>query len=153
MSNDVVEIEQTLTAYCHRVDLGNADEVAELFASDALLLPKYDGEYRVEGRAAVREWYAYYHDNFRAGVKHLKHLIHSVSIEVDGDQATGVCYLTAYLISKEDGMAYQAQGTYFDQFVKIEGAWLIKQREINVEFLTQCGQPIEQLEPLGFETR
>ena len=72
---------------------------------------------------------------------------------MDGDHAKGSCYLTAYLISKEDGIAYQAQGTYFDEYVRFGEDWLFRKREINVEFITQCGQPIESLEPLGFENR
>ncbi len=153
MNRDTTKIEQTLAAYCHLVDRGSAEDVAALFAQDALLLPKYDGDYRVEGRDEIREWYAFYHENFRAGVNHLKHLIHSISIKVDGSMAKGSCYLTAYLISKEDGIVYQAQGTYFDEFVQSGEDWLFQKREINVEFITQCGQPIESLEPLGFENR
>ena len=153
MADDVTKIKQTLADYCHRVDRGTADEVAALFATNALLRPKYDGDYTVEGRDGIREWYAFYHDNFRTGVKHLKHLIHSISIDVNGDRAEGVCYLTAYLISNEDGLVYQVQGTYFDKYVQIRDDWLFQQREINVEFITQCGAPIESLEPLGFENR
>ena len=150
MSNDLNEIRQLLARYCHRVDRGEPIEVAELFASDAVLLPKYDGDYRLQGREAILSWYTYYNDNFKSGVRHLKHLIHSIDIDVNGNTAEGVCYLTAYMISKADDKAYQAQGTYFDRFSKQDGEWLFAQREINVEFLTECGEAIERLEPLGF---
>ncbi|MGR8947655.1 MAG: nuclear transport factor 2 family protein [Gammaproteobacteria bacterium] len=152
MSSDQTAINQLLASYCHRVDRGEPAQVAELFAADAVLLPRYDGNYRVEGREAIQSWYTFYNDNFKSGVRHLKHLIHSVALDIDGDQATGVCYLTAYLISKADGLVYQVQGTYFDKFVKVGGSWLFRQREINVEFMTECGPAIERLEPLGFDT-
>ncbi|MEM7469482.1 MAG: nuclear transport factor 2 family protein [Pseudomonadota bacterium] len=148
------EITNLLGKYCHLVDRGQPQEVAQLFAEDAVLLPKYDGPYRVEGRDAIQGWYQFYTDNFKVGIRHLKHLIHSIVIDVDdsGVKASGMCYLTAYLISNADGMAHQAQGTYFDTYVQQNGEWLFSQREINVEFLTDCGAPVEQLEPLGFPT-
>ena len=151
MSDELSEIRQLLARYCHRVDRGEPSQVAELFATDATLLPKYDGDYRLEGRAAIQSWYAFYTDNFKSGVRHLKHLIHSIDIDVNGNDAEGVCYLTAYMISKADGKVYQAQGTYFDSFSKQTGQWLFARREINVEFLTECGDAIERLEPLGFD--
>jgi len=39
MSNDIVAIKQTLASYCHRVDHGTAEQVADLFAHDAILSP------------------------------------------------------------------------------------------------------------------
>ena len=151
MTTDITQIKQTLAAYCHLVDRGEMAAVADLFAENAVLAPKYDGDYEVNGRAAIKGWYDYYEENFKSGVRHLKHLIHSISIEVDGESATGSCYLTAHLISKADGIAYQAQGTYVDKFIKTDGQWLFKRREIYVEFLTACGTPIEQMEPLGYQ--
>ncbi len=150
MSNDLAAIKQTLASYCHRVDRGTADDVAELFARDAILSPHYDGEYEVYGRDAIRGWYAFYHQTFAAGVKHLKHLIHSMTIDIDGDAATSVCYLTAYFISKEDNAAYQALGTYHDTFVRQGEMWLFQTRRIEVEYMTQLGEVIDRVQPMGF---
>lgn len=150
MSNDVSAIKQTLATYCHRVDRGSADEVASLFAADAILSPYYDGHYDVYGRDAIRSWYAFYHQTLRASVKHLKHLIHSVMIDVDGDAANSVCYLTAYYITKQDDTAYQVQGTYFDTLVRQGQAWLFQNRRIEVEFMTPLGDVVERMQPMGF---
>ncbi len=150
MENDLAAIKQTLAAYCHRVDRGTADEVAALFAEDAVLSPYYDGEYDVHGRDAIRGWYAFYHANLGASVRHLKHLVHSILIDVDGDAATSVCYLTAYFITKHDGTAYQAQGTYHDTLVRDGEHWLFQTRRIDVEFVTPLGAVIERMTPMGF---
>ena len=151
MYNDITQIKQTLARYCHLVDQGQPAAVAALFSEDAVLAPKYDGDYEVSGRPAIQGWYEYYEANFKSGIRHLKHLIHSIAIDLDGDGASGSCYLTAYMISKADGLAYQAQGTYVDRYAKSNEQWLFKRREIYVEFVTACGTPIEHMEPLGYQ--
>ena len=150
MANDHREIEQTLARYCHRVDRGTAKEVAALFAHDAILSPHFDGPYEVYGREGIRGWYAFYHQTLRASVTTLKHLIHSTMIDVEGDVATSVCYLTAYFIKKEDKTAYQVQGTYHDTLVRDGDSWLFQTRRIEIEFITALGPVIDQMQPLGF---
>lgn len=150
MADDLADIKQTLANYCHKVDRGTADEVAELFAHDAILSPQYDGDYEVFGRDGIRGWYAFYHQTLRARVKNLKHLIQSVMIDVEGDVASSVCYLTAYYIAKKDNTAYQVQGTYHDTLVRHGGQWLFQTRRIDVEFITPLGAVIDRMEPLGF---
>lgn len=150
MSNELAAIEQTLAAYCHRVDRGTADEVAELFAEDAILMPYYDGKYDVHGREGVRGWYAFYHQRMGATVTDLKHLITAASIDIDGDAASSVCYLTALFTMKEDNVVYQAQGTYFDTLVRFGNAWLFQTRRIEVDYLTRVGEAIDSMAPMGF---
>ena len=153
MSDDIAAIKQTLASYCHRVDRGTATEVAELFAEDAILSPHHDGEYEVYGRDGIREWYAFYHQTLGASVTNLKHLIQSIMIEVDGDSASSVCYLTAYFISKEDKTAYQVHGTYHDTLVRSGEQWLFRTRLIEVEFMTPLGAVIDRMEPMGFSPK
>lgn len=150
MENDLAAIKQTLASYCHRVDRGTAEEVAALFAQDAIFSPYYDGKYDVHGREGIRGWYAFYNQTLGARVKNLKHLIHSMLIDVDGDAASSVCYLTAYFVSKEDNIAYQVQGTYHDTLVREGAQWLFQTRRIEVEFMTALGLVIERMEPMGF---
>lgn len=150
MSNDITLIKQTLAAYCHRLDRGTASEVAELFAEDAILRPYYDGKYECKGRDAVRDWYSFYHDKMGATVTNLKHLTHSTEVTLNGDSADSVTYMTAYFTTKDDGIAYQAQGTYFDIMVRHEERWLIKDRRIEVEFITSMGEAISAMKPMGY---
>ena len=150
MSKDITMIKQTLAAYCHRVDRGSADEVAELFAEDGVLRPYYDGKYECAGRDAVRDWYRFYHAKMGATVTNLKHLTHSTEINVNQNSAESVTYMTAYFTVKEDGIAYQAQGTYFDTMVRDGDRWLFKDRRIEVEFITSLGKPISAMAPMGY---
>jgi len=150
MSNDIADIEQTLAAYCHCVDRGTAEQVAALFARDAVLMPYYDGRYDVHGREGIRGWYAFYHQTLGARVTNLKHLIHSMMIDIDGDAASSVCYLTAYFVAKEDNVGYQVQGTYHDTLVRSDDGWLFQTRRIEVEFMTPLGEIVDNMEPMGF---
>lgn len=150
MSADLIAIQQLLSAYCHRVDRGDAAEVAALFCPDGVLKPHYDGPYELVGREAVQSWYAFYHENFRAGVRHLKHMITSPLIEVDGDTGTGVAYLLATAVDRNNGQAFMVTGTYYDRYERNSGAWLFAERRIEVEAMTNAGEAIETFPPLNF---
>ena len=150
MSNDLALIKQTLARYCHRVDRGTAAEVAQLFTEDAVLRPYYDGQYECEGRAEIQGWYVHYHEHFRANIRHLKHMITSAMIDVDGDSASCMSYLIATFVSNEDDSGYYVTGTYTDQLVKIGGDWLFKDRTIEVEFMAPQTAAIEEFPPTGY---
>lgn len=150
MSNAITRIKQTLAAYCHRVDRGTPAEVAALFAEDAVLRPFYDGRYECRGRAAVEGWYAYYETHFKSGVRHLKHMIMSPLIEVDGAQASSVSYLLASAVSIDSGEGFYVTGTYHDELVQRGEDWLFQVRQIDVEFMTPPVPATETFPPLGF---
>ncbi len=150
MSNDITAIKQVLAAYCHRVDRSTAAEVAALFAEDAVLRPFYDGRYEVRSRQAIQGWYAYYEEHFKSGVRHLKHMLMSSLIDVQGTRATGVSYLLASAVSKQTGEGFMATGTYYDEFVLKDGHWLFATRQIEVEMMPTPSKAIEQFPPLGF---
>ncbi|MEX2481649.1 MAG: nuclear transport factor 2 family protein [Gammaproteobacteria bacterium] len=150
MSADIIEIEQLLYAYCHRVDRGSAAEVAALFAPDAVLQPRYDGTYECRGRAEVERWYAWYHEHFRAGVRHLKHMLSSPLIEVDGAAARGTAYLLATAVAAADGAGFYVTGTYHDEYVRSDAGWQFATRIIDVEWMAGQTAVNERFPPLGF---
>jgi len=131
---DHLAILQVLHKYCHVVDRGTADEVAELFHRDGVLLPRYESDERCEGREAVRGWYARYMENFRAKVRYLRHKIESPVIEIAGNEATSVCYLDADSITISTNAANVAFGRYEDKLIKDEGRWWFKERTIIVYY-------------------
>lgn len=150
--NEHTLIQQTLAEYCHRVDRGTANDVAELFADDAVLMPYYDGHYDVHGRDGVREWYTFYHQKMGETVKNLRHSIDTISIDVDheGATASSVCYLTAHFTMKADNVVYEARGTYFDSLVRGDDRWLFQTRRIEVQYITRMSEVIESMQPMGF---
>jgi hypothetical protein len=131
---DHLAILQVLHKYCHVVDRGTAEEVAELFHRDGVLLPRYESDERCEGREAVRGWYARYMENFRAKVRYLRHKIASPVIEIAGNEATSVCYLDADSITISTNAANVTFGRYEDKLIKDEGRWWFKERTIIVYY-------------------
>lgn len=150
MSQAIADIKQTLAAYCHRVDRGTPAEVAALFAEDGVLRPFYDGPYECRGRAAVEAWYAYYETHFKQGVRHLKHMITSSLIEVDGDSASSLSYLIASAVRNDSNEAFVVYGTYNDTMTRADGGWLFAARQIDVEYMTPAPTVTETFPPLGF---
>ena len=151
MTQEISAIQNLLSTYCHKVDRGSANEVAELFAEDGILRPYYDGAYECVGRAEVERWYDFYHQKMRSRVRNLKHIISSTEISAKGVSGNVVTYLTAYFIGIEDGVAYQVLGTYFDEVIKNGNQWFFKDRRIEVEYMTPLNNILEEMEPLGFE--
>mgnify|MGYP002072677821 CR=1 FL=1 len=151
MSDQAVAcIEHLLASYCHAVDRGTPDEVATLFAADAVLRPRFDGPYTVHGREAIRGWYAHYNAHFREGVRHLKHMISSVMIDVAGERATAYCYLTGVFVSKSDGKGVSVFGSYTDIVTRVEGCWLFADRLIEASFLATGLTVVEEFPSLGY---
>lgn len=129
-ADDVMAIQQVLHKYCHVVDRGTVDDIAELFHHDAVLLPAYESDTRYEGREAIRGWYANYDHSLRNGVRFLRHKIESPVIEVSGDQATSTCYLDADAITTSTDKPMIVFGRYDDLFVRDAGRWFFKERKI-----------------------
>lgn len=129
-ADDVIAIQQVLHQYCHVVDRGTVDEVADLFHPDAVLLPAYESDKRYEGREAIRSWYANYDNTLRSGVKFLRHKIESPVIDVSGDEAVSTCYLDADAITASTDKPMIVFGRYHDRFVKDGDRWYFKERKI-----------------------
>ena len=123
-------IRRVMDRYCHAVDRGTADDVATLFHPEASLVVFGDVH---KGRAAVRQWYADYHDNFRAKLDTLRHKISNTLIDFEGDDAARVVsYMDADGVIKGSDEVLPAVGRYDDRFVRENGEWLFGQREIVV---------------------
>jgi hypothetical protein len=150
MSQEITRIEQTLAAYCHRVDRGTPDEVAALFTVDAVLRPRFDGDYVVNGRSGIRDWYSHYNRVLRANVRHMKHMIHSISIEVAGARAHACCYFTGCFVANSDGKARMVFGTYTDTLAQVDAAWLFADRLIETHIVLPGLTAEETFPSLGF---
>lgn len=133
-AEDHLAILQLLHNYCHAVDRGAAEQVAALFHQDGILLPRFESDERYAGREAILGWYTRYMENFRAKVRFLRHKITVPVIEINGDEATSVCYLDADSISIANNVAHVAFGRYDDTLVKDQGRWWFKERTIIVYY-------------------
>ncbi len=61
-----------------------------------------------------------------------QHLIANVTAEVNGDEATCICYLQAQHVKTgtSGGDNFTIAGKYLDKFVRTDGGWRIKDRRL-----------------------
>jgi hypothetical protein len=136
MVEDVVAIEQLMSRYCHAVDVGSAEEVADLFHANAVLKPTYSGQAAESGRDAIRAWYQRYNETFRAKATGLRHCVTSPRIDVSGAEARARTYFDADFVS-ESGTPTLARGVYEDRFVKDGARWRFAEKEILLVSVTE----------------
>lgn len=115
-ADDAVAIHHLLAEYNHLIDDGEADAWAQLFAPggslDTGMMPP------VSGADALAEFVK----NTAAVIPGGRHVISNVSVRVDGDTATGRCYLQLW-VPGDGGPKLMLTGRYRDTFVKIAGEW------------------------------
>ncbi len=127
---DQLAILSLLNQYCHVVDRGTAEEIAALFAEDAILRPSHEGPEIFQGRAAIRAWYESYDKRVRAGRRCRLHRITVPFVIVQGDTATAECYLDSTAVLIADDVINVSAGRYEDKLVKVAGQWLFQDRTI-----------------------
>ena len=132
---DEAEIRSVITRYCHALDRGTADEVADLFHPEGTLMLGFEDGRRHSGREQIRQWFVDYHANYRARLSFLRHCVSSVRIDVDGDRAQAVSFLDADCTPRDDPkQLLRVVGRYDDRFAREGGVWLLAERSIVVNW-------------------
>lgn len=124
-ADDRDEIRSLIHAYAHRIDTGDLDGVADLFA-DATIVTATGQTF--SGRDTLRRlWDGV---TLYAGVPLTHHLITNidVTIEPGGDTASAWSYIT--VVQATPALALQAvvAGRHEDRFARVEGAWRFVER-------------------------
>lgn len=114
-------IRRLMAAYCHRIDDGDFDGWAALFAQDAVLTI---GRSEYAGRAAIREWAE---TSMAAAEEATRHIVANLEIDVDGEAATAV---SDWLVVSAS-MAVLLAGRYDDRLVRHDGTWSFAERRIS----------------------
>ena len=130
------ECQRLVTAYCHYVDHGEAERVADLFSEDGVWASP---ELTMDGREQVRKGFA----RRQANVGRMsRHVCNNLLVDViDEEHAEGIVYLTLYRHDGEDGRRLSPLegpalvGEYRDRFVRTPEGWRIARREIAISFL------------------
>ncbi len=131
MDRDTLVIHDHLNRYCHAVDRGTADDVANLFHADGAMVPVFQGAPAVVGRDTIRAWYAEFNKVFQSDqVKYMRHRISSPIVDVDGDTATACCYFDAEYLMVGEPAPKTIVGRYDDTLVKENGRWTFTERQI-----------------------
>ena len=125
-----------MTLYCHYVDHGKAERVAELFAPEGVWRA---GPTVMEGAEQLRKGFGARQAN-RARMS--RHVCNNLLVDViDADNARGTVYLTLYRYDGQEGRrvsplgAPQLVGEYRDRFVRTSEGWRFVARELEVSFV------------------
>jgi len=109
--------------YAHHVWRQDADAVAELFAEDGEMDTSLEAPIR--GRGALRTALARLLDG-----ADLQPFVHNHIVEIDGDTASGICYID--LRSVRDGKSMMGAGYYTDRYVRVAGQWKFRSRALSL---------------------
>lgn len=117
---DRTAIVELTARYCQCALAGDAAAVVDLFTSDGIMEA---GDTLEQGRERLL---ALYRESF--GDLRPLPCVHNHVVEIDGDDATGVCTLELRMV--ENGEAYTAAGWYEDRFRRVDGAWRFAHRKL-----------------------
>jgi len=121
--SDHEAITRLVAEYCHRLDDGEWDEFERLWVDDAELVIR--GE-TTRGRDAVRRAVESTQPPERRG----RHLAVNLEVDIDGDEATGLCDFQFWVRDREGGLKLAFLGRYHDRMVRTDGGWRFARREI-----------------------
>jgi SnoaL-like domain len=119
---DAHEIGQLRARYCHYLDDGRWDDLAELFTEDG----EFVGVSTARGRDELRTFYA----EMQAGsLSAWWHFSTSETVLLDGDRASGQTWLLQPCVVDEE--PHVAAGRYDDQLVRdAAGTWRFRRRKV-----------------------
>lgn len=130
------DCERLVTAYCHFIDHGEAERVADLFSEEGCWI---SAEATLEGREGIRKAMAARQAN--AG-RMSRHVCNNLRLDIhDENSASGTVYLTLYRHDGKSGRSLAPLegpamvGEYRDRFVRTPEGWRISNREIVIDFL------------------
>jgi len=134
MPTDHDAIAALIYAYAERLDAGDFDGVARLFAHGTL---------RSNKRPEVRRGSAQVVEVYRGtvalydGIPSTKHVITNVVIDVDNaaGSASGRSYFTVLQARPELPLQVIIAGRYHDRFARVDGAWCFADRLILVDLV------------------
>jgi len=129
-------IEHLLYAYAERIDQGDLDGVAELFAHGRIR-GVADGppETVFEGRDGVRAMYGASVRLYADGTPRTKHLTTNLQIEVDEQAGTARSRAYYSVTQATDALPLQliVTGRYEDTFHRVDGRWEFDTRVMHVD--------------------
>jgi 3-phenylpropionate/cinnamic acid dioxygenase small subunit len=134
MDDARVAITALVYGYAERIDAGDFDGVAALFAAGVF---RSDRGGRYEGAAPVREVLGrlvVLHDD---GTPRTKHVTTNLAIDVDAARGTATArsYFTVLQATPRIPLQPIVAGRYHDAFVRVDGTWRFADRLIYVDLV------------------
>jgi len=135
MASHEREIENLLYTYAERIDLGDFEGVADLFAHAVITSP--GAERGPGGREAALETYRRSTRLYADGTPKTKHVTTNAIIEVDEEAgtATSRSYFTVFQRLDDFPLQPIIAGRYHDRFERVDGGWRFAERMMLPEML------------------
>jgi SnoaL-like domain len=137
--------ERLIVEYSHRLDLGQASRVVELFTDDAVW--ETTGRIRAVGREEIAAGLSGGRIVPSGRTGH--HICTNIAIDVhSADEATGLCYLINYRHDSPNGIPARPVamvepryiGEYHDRFLRTPNGWRFAHRRSELAFAHDGGE-------------
>ena len=116
---DIEALKRLKARYCHSVDGGRWDELESLLTEDAVCDYGFFGVY--EGRNQIIN--KFFRELVSSAASFNAHMVHNPIIDVRGDSASALWYLTAQTTIQPANRAVWVMGIYRDEFRRVGGEW------------------------------
>jgi 3-phenylpropionate/cinnamic acid dioxygenase small subunit len=138
MDDPARSIENLLYAYAERIDAGDLEGVAELFAHGRIQAsPAAPPEQAAVGRDAVLALYRASTRIYPDGSPHTRHVTSNPIIELSGDGLTASARSCFTVFQQVDDFPLQPiiSGRYHDTFQRLDGRWWFDTRVMLVDLV------------------
>jgi 3-phenylpropionate/cinnamic acid dioxygenase small subunit len=134
MADPARDIQNLLYTYAERIDEGDLEGVADLFAHGRIApSPDAPAEHSIVGRDAVLALYRASTRLYEDGTPKTKHVTSNSIIEVDGETAEARSYYTVFQQVDDHPLQPIIAGRYRDSFHRVDGAWWFDTRVMLVD--------------------
>jgi ketosteroid isomerase-like protein len=130
--------------YAERIDAGDLDGVADMFAEGEITAEGSDAGIR--GRDAVRDMYRTTKIYPETGTPRTKHVTTNLIIDVDDDAGTATArsYFTVLQQTATLPLQPVIAGRYHDTFARVDGRWRFKRRHMICDLFGDLSQHLTQ---------
>lgn len=146
MSDSARQIENLIYTYAERIDAGDLDGVADLFAHGRICgVENGPPETVFTGTAAVRKMYDMATRLYEDGTPKTKHHTSNVAIDVDDAEATAQArsYYCVTQVTPALPLQIIVTGRYRDTFHRIDGVWWFDSRTMYVDQIGDMSQHLK----------
>ena len=150
-ADDYCAIQNLIYRYCDRIDRGDFNGLAQLFAHAALHVPALPQPLRgVEAIAALYARFTRLYPD--TGTPKTRHVTSNVIIEPEGEHAARAqSYVLVHQATESLPLQPIIGGRYYDRFERVEGAWRFTERRMEIDLFGNLSAHL--LQQFGPESR
>lgn len=130
-ARDRLNVSDTLYRYCSTIDQKDYSGLRAVFTEDARMRFSANGVWNdwIEGADAIVAWV----DKTTVGQAMQHHLLSVYHVDVEGDQASILAYLTSHQSTADNpNQVLQMSSRYRDRLRRAGDGWLIAQKELEI---------------------